>query len=293
MHCRNYLRSRPPIIDPLFFALHLRPLIAVVVLAAIATNAARAGITYTPFGPQGEGGEVNGQTLNFGAVGSVYELDAFLKIAGHDLNGAEFGTSAQLSIDPLLAGLKFGFSATVSPDQLDLTLNYSFLNQSGTTLPEMWFSVFVDADIDSDFFDYEAGRTVGAFNPVAGQPSGWEIDEPGYEFGDIWDNLKLGQLDNTNAVPGRYPDDVSMALSFNLGSLLPGRTAQVSVLLSEAGHGASNFGLQQYDPYGDRPDTLTLSGTAVVVPEPASWVLAAAGLLGLFACRQHRRRLTS
>ena len=46
--------------------------------ASLPQPAAKAAITYTPFGPNGEGGFVNGQSLLFGAdvdVPDVYETD--------------------------------------------------------------------------------------------------------------------------------------------------------------------------------------------------------------------------
>jgi hypothetical protein len=65
------------------------------VLLLLGANAAQ-GFVFTPFGPNGEGGTFNGQTMTFGATGSVFEIDSYLNIAGEDLNGPAFGTSAQL-----------------------------------------------------------------------------------------------------------------------------------------------------------------------------------------------------
>ena len=83
-------------------------------------------ISLTAFAPQGEGGSANGQNFTIGSGGDVFELDAFVNIAGLDLNGADFGTSSQLSFDPLPSGLNYNFSAALSPDSSDLTLTYSF-----------------------------------------------------------------------------------------------------------------------------------------------------------------------
>jgi len=79
------------------------------------------GITFTPFGSTGEGGLSNGQTLTIGSGGEVFELDAFLRIGGMDLNGANFGSSAQLSLDALPLDLDFTFSSSLLPISLKST----------------------------------------------------------------------------------------------------------------------------------------------------------------------------
>ena len=78
---------------------------ALAVLLAVPASAITAG----PFGPNGEGGLVNGQLFEIGPGGVVFEIDSFLNIAGQDLNGSDVGTSAQLSIDPLPTGLDYAF----------------------------------------------------------------------------------------------------------------------------------------------------------------------------------------
>ncbi len=107
-----------------------------------------AGIFSTPFVPGGQGGSINGQILSFGSGGEVFELDAFVNITGLDLNGASLGTSAQLSTDPLPAGLAFSFSTSLSPDTTDLTLTYTLTNNSAGTFNDVSFFSFVDAEID-------------------------------------------------------------------------------------------------------------------------------------------------
>jgi hypothetical protein len=266
---------------------------SLIVLIAMAASA-EAEITYSPFGSRGEGGEVNDQSLLFGNGGSVYELQGFVNVAGRDLNGGEIGTSAQLAANPLPAGLSLEFAAALSGDRGDLMLTYTFANNSSAVFPQLWFGLFVDADIDSEFYDSEAGSTLGSLGGGTGgpQPDAWEIDEPGYVFGDIWDHLLLRSLDNTNSVTSHAPDDVSMALAFELGDLLPGQLVRVTAMLSDQEHLLGSFALRQFDPFGDSADTLTFSGAAFVVPEPGSLPLAAMGLLGLGMTRKgvNRRR---
>jgi len=71
--------------------------------------------------------------------------------------------------------------------------------------------VFLDLEIDEDIntFFNEFGAVGG---PAPGPGFWWEIDEPGYVFGDIYDNFVAGALDGLNGVTARSPDDVSFAL---------------------------------------------------------------------------------
>ena len=228
-----------------------------------------AEIAFTPFGPNGEGGYVNGQIFTVGAGGSVAELDAFLNVGGVDLNGSALGTSAQLSIDPLPSGLQYTFSAALSPDESDIMLTYTFFNGTGEKLSDVIFFSFFDADIDEPINSYvnEFGEVIGSPGEGAtdGDPDSWEIDEPGFVFGDIFDNLLLGSLDNSNALPEGSPDDVSMALGFQftIGTLNPSDTATVTIFISEDGDFLGSFALVQRDT--DSETTITLSGQAAVV----------------------------
>jgi len=267
----------------------------IVVLNACST--ANAAFTYTPFGANGEGGSINGQVLFFGSGGEVFELDAFVNIGGLDLNGPALGTSAQLSNNPLPVGLSFAFSSELSPDESDLTLTYTLSNTSGATIPAMWFSFFVDPEIDVAINDYfnEAGLPFGTLGPGGGgSADSWEIDEPGYVFGDVFSNLLNGDLDNTNAVPESAADDVSLALGFTLGEIVPGGFATISILLSDDGDRIGTFALQAFDTDPDSFDDLTVSGTATIaVPEPTSGVLTGLGLLCASLAAWCRRRQAS
>lgn len=265
---------------------------AIIVLTLIACRTATAAIAYTPFGPNGEGGTVNGQVLSFGSGGEVFELDAFLAVEGSDLNGPTLGTAAQLSNNVLPAGLAFSFSSALSNSDSDLTLTYIFTNNTLNTLPSVWFGFFVDAEIDvaiNDYFNEAAGQ-LGAAGTGAGDPAPdqWEVDEPGYVFGDVYAHLLSGVLDNSNAVPAGSPDDVGLALGFQLGSLAPGQESTVSMLLSDAGRILGDFALQHFDTDENSFDTLTVSGSATIVPEPSGSLLAAAGLVAfLLLLRSH------
>jgi len=162
---------------------------------------------------------------------------------------------------------------------------------------------FFDHDIDlaTNLWFNEEGTTGGGA-VVAGQS--WEIDEPGFFFGDIFFNVQdsdalLGSfLDNTNAVPSGSPDDVSMAMGFDF-TLAATETAIVSFFLDTINN-APGFFLQQSDPDSiinefQGPNELffwagiEIRGEGVVgVPEPGTLGLLGLGLIMLAG---RRRRL--
>ncbi len=246
-----------------------------------------AAISITPFGANGEGGSINGQTFTIGAGGQVYEIDAFVNIGGQDLNGGTPGTSAQLSIDPLPLGLDFVFSAGLSADSTDLTLSYSFTNNTGSDLTDFVFLSFVDADIDaaSNTFYNEFATTSGTLH----QGQNFEVDEPGYQFGNIFNNLRRGDLDGTNAVLEGSPEDVGMALSFGLPVFELGDTFGIEIMLSEDGDSLGTFLISQGDIDPASITRIAYSGAATQpMPEPSSLVLFGAG--GLVVSRALRKR---
>lgn len=109
--------------------------------------------------------------------------------------------------------------------------------------------LFVDHEIDEVINTYfnENGTPVNS----ASATQSWEIDEPGFVFGDIYTHFNNSDatgslLDNSNAVPAGSEDDVSMALGWYL-NLTAFQTATISYLVSENAP-ASGFYLQQHDP---------------------------------------------
>lgn len=175
------------------------------------------------------------------------------------------------------------------------TFGWMFRNTSGAPIANATFLVFLDADIDrsSDTYFNEYGQFVSLDLPP-GSPSGairassWEIDEPGFVFGDIYSNLLAGFLDSTNAVPSSAPDDVSLALGFALGVLPPGQTVTITAMTSVTAIG----GLSQSDPAS--PHTFyfnahaTTDGTPSEVPEPKSTGLILVGLVAMVALARRR-----
>jgi hypothetical protein len=155
--------------------------------------------------------------------------------------------------------------------------------------------VYVDYEIDEliNTFYNEYGAVT-----VASPPDGlsWEIDEPGFVYGDIDDNFMAAPptLDNMNGVPMDAPDDVAMALGwdFLLGA---DETATIVFHLTTKQPAPGSFYLAQIDP--DSQATLYMytefnpSGGPGVIPEPGTWVLLLTGLTltGAISIRRGRR----
>jgi hypothetical protein len=156
------------------------------------------------------------------------------------------------------------------------------LNASGSH----YVGFFVDHEIDeaSNTFFNEFGQIFGT--PAAGQT--WEIDEPGFVFGDIYNHITAGSLDNQLGVPSSKPDDVSMALAWGI-NLNPGDLALVTFRVDESAP-ASGFYLQHVDPDSDQAiyfsSTLTVRTSGV--PEAGSTLsLMVGGLVTLgYAARR-------
>ena len=95
--------------------------------------------------------------------------------------------------------------------------------------------VFLDHEIDEavNGFTNEVADVLG----VAGLNQFWEIDEPGFVFGDIFDNFTASApganlLDTANAIDAAtFPsgDDAAMAMAFGF-NLLPGEQAPAFLL---------------------------------------------------------------
>ena len=182
---------------------------------------------------------------------------------------------------------------TKSPEVLSLFFDsslFDFQQGLGTFSLEVssvganYVSLFVDHDIDeaANTFFNELGSTSGT--PAPGQT--WEIDEPGFQGGDIFDNFNAGTLDNSVGFVFPGGDDVSMALAWNF-ELSADERAKISFVLSEtapASGSAIGFRLAQNDPDSAVTiyfsSTLEITSVGVLVPDAG----ATAPMLGLGLC---------
>ncbi len=115
------------------------------------------------------------------------------------------------------------------------------------------------------FFDYEIDQAENTFfnsrghsvNPLPPELT-WEIDEPGFVFGDIYASITstpLKPLDNMTAMGLGSEDDVAMAVGFDF-TLKTGETAGITLVLSDT-EPPSDFYLEHYDP--DSQESVYLS----------------------------------
>lgn len=186
------------------------------------------------------------------------------------------------------SGISLGF--TKSLDSFGYgTLQWQFANNTGNTLTNAWLFGFLDAEIDPDLNSSynESGRLVSVNGSGSQDVAAdtWEIDEPGFSFGDIYNHLFTGTLDNYNAITAGNENDLSMALGFYLGNLLAGENWVLTLSISPVDIG----GLAQLDK--DSGLEFFFNGTAVKdkfssVSEPSTVLLMFFGLLSLYLDRR-------
>lgn len=147
-------------------------------------------------------------------------------------------------------------------------------------------AAFFDHEIDetvNTFFN-ETGSVVGV--PVAGQS--WEIDEPGFVFGDIYANVLVGALDNS--IGTLLPDDVSMAQGWNF-VLAADEIAALGFRTSTTPP-VAGFYLRHLDPDSLTSvyfsSSLVIRGEAVPIPEPESLALIGIALAAVAGMRSRK-----
>ncbi|MBN1124565.1 MAG: PEP-CTERM sorting domain-containing protein [Sedimentisphaerales bacterium] len=181
------------------------------------------------------------------------------------------------------------------------TIEFTF-NAPGSHNVIAFFDFEIDEATNTYFNEY--GDAIGS--PASDQS--WEIDEPGYFFGDIYDNVISGSLDNTNSVPNTDPDDVSMALGWNFNVPI-GETWNV-IFKTSLYAPTSGFYLKHTDPASgikiDVPGAAPIiidpaaiyfsstldTGGAPPIPEPGTWILMLTGLAltGGVAAKRSKRK---
>jgi hypothetical protein len=168
------------------------------------------------------------------------------------------------------------------PASFDAATGLGTLRLIFTDLGPHYGSIFVDHELSetsNTFFN-----ELGAVSPTPA-PNGvsWEIDEPGYVFGDIVDHFEAGTLDNAVGTPD--PEDVSMALGWFF-ELKDGETGTLTFRLTD--QAPSGFYLRHYDP--ESGESVYLAGALRIdggggdetIPE-GSTSLASGALIALAA----------
>lgn len=186
---------------------------------------------------------------------------------------------------------EYNFNATGTIDSSPSGLNASGFDFTTGLGSITWTSGIAGAGGDAGyllgFFDHEIDEATNTFFNEYGAPvnspsasQSWEIDEPGYGLGDIWDNFSSGSLDNNNGVPSGSEDDVSMAMGWHY-TLNEGERAIITLLLSETAP-TSGFYLKQTDPDSNIDiyfsSTFRTEGGGTPVPEPGTLLLVSIGL---------------
>lgn len=122
-------------------------------------------------------------------------------------------------------------------------------NATTTAWQDVSLIFFLDAEWEENGYTNEYGQFLG-LGLAPGAPTGalapdqWEIDEPGWAFGDIYDNASFyGVLDDTDGLDG-LTDDVALAFGWRLPDLSPGDAVRLTVLHQTA----ATFGIAHHDP---------------------------------------------
>ncbi len=218
----------------------------------------------------------------------IYDSGAFL-------NSSTLGANSLGYLDGVLddfagSGVDLSFVSSLDSNGYgDLT--WQFTNNTSGVLSDVSLFGYVDGEIDEPINSYF--NEYGQYISVTGTGSGdiyadsWEIDEPGVVFGDIYNNLFLGALDNTNAVPQGSEEDVSLALGFELGDILAGQTWTMTLSISDIDIGGLYHG-DDHSGTGAYINGTVIVDTATTVPEPAGLLLFLASLLGMTLVRRQR-----
>jgi hypothetical protein len=144
------------------------------------------------------------------------------------------------------------------------------------------FDAFFDHDIIDELVNTYFNETGAATGIVAAGQS-WEIDEPGFINGDIFENFQASVLDNSinNSIHGNtvFPDDVSMAMGWDF-ALAAGEQAYIDILLGLSAP-SSGFFLTHTDPDSNLSFYLSSTINISQVPIPAAVWLFGSGLIGL------------
>jgi hypothetical protein len=221
---------------------------------------------------------------------------------------------------------KFFMIATIASFNVhgaEILLNDWAFNLEGTTYEAYWGDVLPDYVDDSrfnwetglgtltidytseasgtysflSFFDHEIDEEIALWNKEMGAVVGtdvkpedlvWEIDDAGWDGGDIYWNVLDGYLENSNDIPENTVGDISMGLGWNL-YLEEGENVFIDFILSDLGPTGS-FYLAHSDPLSTDNNTIYFSSAVRTesVPEPTVFHMFFVGLasIGLLSRRK-------
>lgn len=185
--------------------------------------------------------------------------------------------------------LRDGVADTTLPagSSFDLSQGLGTVRMSFSTPGTHWGGLYVDHELSETLNTYF--NEVGSVSGVPATGLTWEIDEPGFVFGDIYDNFLNASLDSS--IGTASPDDVSMAMIWNF-DLSPGQSALLEFVL--ATDQPVGFHLRHADPDSGESvyfsSALTIRSNPVGVPDsqtPAAIMLLATCLgLGIWRSRR-------
>lgn len=221
---------------------------------------------------------------------SSLSAQAVPSLYGYSFNVDGTVTDVKLSpFDPIVAA-PAGVNVGGFNDSTGLGSITATITGAGSHTFDAFFDHEIDVAINSFFNESAAASGVAA----AGQS--WEIDEPGFIDGDIYENFQASALDNGigTSIYGDtfFPDDVSMAMGWDF-TLAAGETGFISLMLSDF-MPASGFFLTQSDLNSNDniylASSLSIKSTTAVPAPPIVWLLGSGiGIIGLIGTARRKK----